>query len=380
MSWGLNVCTYNVMLTVPAPLRFNGQKTRAKHLPDSLHDLDQEVPGGLDVIVFEELMAPGSRNSVLRELKKLGWDHVSEKLSAGVFSDNSYIKVMAGGVVVASKHPIIYQKNHVFRDTGEGYDALACKGAVFCRIMKERNVFNLLATHLQAWDTPECVDIRRTQAKMCTELVESLALPEDEPLIFAGDFNVDTGSKVEFDELLSTLSATRVGGEGGLEDFTSDPMTNALVGNDDMKMYSTEKYPRGCYTEYMDTLSCPCCPRRIVDHVLFSTKHLRPSAGKTNVHALKSREDMKVRMRLGTKRTHRDLSDHYPVVGSFSFSAPTPFGARTITSTLPPDTTLSKKWRTVITASTFALIVAMSILWIIIWQLSGLQKFRHVRK
>jgi hypothetical protein len=78
--WGFNVCTYNVMLTIAEPLRFNGQRVRASLIPGALARLDAIEPGGLDAIVFVELIAEDVRLAVLAEMKTLGWCYATDTL------------------------------------------------------------------------------------------------------------------------------------------------------------------------------------------------------------------------------------------------------------------------------------------------------------
>ena len=54
-QWSLNICTYNLMLPIDEPIRYNGQYERASRV---IHDIDMVTPGGIDVIILQELMIP----------------------------------------------------------------------------------------------------------------------------------------------------------------------------------------------------------------------------------------------------------------------------------------------------------------------------------
>lgn len=358
MSWGINVCTYNVMLTVPKPLRFNGQNKRAKRIPAALARLDKQHE--LDVIVFVELIEPKTRKKVLDKMADLGWKYVSKPLTANAFF--SSLKVVTGGVVVVSKHPILVQKNYIFDDVCEGFDCAACKGGVFVRIQKGDNIVNVVGTHFQAWDTPTARKIRLSQAADCKKLIDSMQIPPDEPVILAGDLNIDLYTRqLEIQRLCSTMNISVCERQAGSYKFTSDPSTNKLMGNDEDSMYATHKkvFNKGCYSEYLQTLSCPCCPQEWLDYVAYSTDHLRPAESHMFViDNMKSDEPFKMHVNISTTRMVDDLSDHYPVVGHFVFDTDTPFGDRDIGSSLSKQHTISESWA--ITFGVLCLLVTLA--------------------
>ena len=343
-KWTLNVCTYNVMLTVPEPVRFNGQALRAKRIPERLAAMSRDVQE-LDVIVFVELIAPNTRAIVIDEMKKLGWPYVSTVLSKNAFF--SSLKIVSGGIVVVSKYPIIYQYNYVFENACEGYDCTACKGVVFCRIQKGTNIFNVVSTHFQAWDTPTAQKIRQSQAEDCAKIINSMNIPNDEPVIFLGDLNIDFYSRqTEIQKLCNQMSVKILDRKPKSHPFSSDPNTNKLMGNDEDIMYATDIYPNGCYSEYMATMTCPCCPQEWLDYVAYSTEHLAPSSAEMFVYKLKAQCPFRMNFNISTERIVDDLSDHYPVIGTFNFNKETPFENRPIRTSLPDQNIISNKWKT----------------------------------
>ena len=352
--WDLTVCTYNLMLTVPQPIRYNGQMERAKRIPTVLKDIDEKTP--LDVVVFQELIAPACRKVVLKGMKKAGWKHASKLLSTNPFSAS--LKIVSGGVMVCSKYPILFEKNLVFRGECEGFDCNACKGAVFCRIAKGQNVFNLIATHLQAWDTPKAKRIRQIQARDCARLLASMNLASDEVVLFAGDFNIDFYTRQkELRRMCEILDMSIAKIEKESPRFTSDPSTNQLMGNDEDIMYATDKYPNGCYEEYMRDGFCPCCPQEWLDYIGHSLSHRVPTSHTMRAIRAKSRESFSMKFNMTTERDSRDVSDHYPVVATSVFSVETPHAAREITCNLQDPPLVSHAWKsTFITAPIVCLI------------------------
>ena len=342
MVWRVNVCVYNVMLPVAAPIRFNGQDERANRIPEAIQRLSSTVPD-LDVVVFIELISPPTRKIILEAMSKLGWIYVSDILSSGMFS--SSLKLVNGGIVVMSRYPIIFQYNYIFEHLCEGYDCSACKGVVFCRIQKGNNIFNILCTHLQAWDTPVAKQIRKEQILDCQKVLESIGIPLDEPVIIAGDFNIDFYTRqTEIDILTDILRMTICDKKAGSPDFTSDPSINQLMGNDEDSKYATDFYPKGCYAEYVRTMRCPCCPQEWLDYIGFSNVHLAPATSVMYAYVLKADTPFLAHINITTERNISDLSDHFPVIGKFIFNEDTPFCRRLIQAPHLAQNIISIRW------------------------------------
>jgi hypothetical protein len=286
-----------------------------------------------------------------------------------VLSDGLGLKVATGGVVIVSKYPILYQQQHVFHGNCEGYDCFACKGVVFCRIVKDGNVVNVVGTHFQAWDTPRAKEIRMGQAQACQQLVASLAIPADEPIVLVGDWNLDLYTRqAELQRLSAVLQMTVVAQRTGSYEFTTDPSSNNIVGNDEDVMYATARYPQGCYTEYMDTLHCPCCPQEWLDYVAFSTVHLAPCQADMRVVQLKQERPFRMMFNLTMERETTDLSDHYPVIGTFHFAQATPYAHRRLLSSLPVPSTVSAEWCTVFQVVFGVVVVGVVLLGVVLFR------------
>lgn len=340
--WSIQVCTYNVMLPVIEPIRSNGQARRVEVLPQAIKEMSDTVRGGIDVIVLQEVIPTQYRQQLLSKLALYGWVYTSNPLQTPFMSGN--LKLVSGGIVICSKHPILTQHQSIFDTDCQHADCAACKGVLYCRILLPHdNVVNIFGTHFQAWNTQRAYHIRRQQSQQCSDFIQSLNIPEDEPLIFAGDLNTDYYTRhSEVYEMLATLNMkfTKTCEDSHL--FTSDPKTNNMVGNDDTMMYATDIFPNGCYHEYINTLSCPCCPRELLDYILFSSMHLQPITSECKVRVLKTKNPITINLNLTTKRSIHDLSDHYPLIGRLSYNQPAPFKNRKITTTMEPYS--NKSW------------------------------------
>ena len=334
--WSVNMMTYNLMLPVSEPLRFNGQEQRSSRIPAELAKLDATMLGGLDIVAFQELIPPGYRHKVLLAMRQIGFPFQTPVLSVP-FTTNQF-KLASGGVVICSRHPIIATSNHVFDTICEGADCMACKGVVYARILlPNSNVINVFVTHLQAWDTPKASDIRRAQCQQVVTFMKTCNIVADEVVVLMGDLNVDYFSnQAELLRMLETMHMTlvpHVTPAGIHAVFSSDPATNVLVGNDETLMYATQEYPKGCYDEYINALSCPCCPRERLDYALVSADHLKPVSGTSYIYPLKTAEPFNVQLNVTTTRAIRDLSDHYPLLTRLTFANKTPFKHRQVLAT-----------------------------------------------
>lgn len=329
--WTTNIASYNLMLSVPEPIRFNGQTQRLERLPAGMTKLSQETPGGLDVIICQELIPSTYHTMLTQAMADRGWTYASDPLASS-YSSNLF-KLVNGGVVVFSKYPILDQRQFVFDTDCQFSDCMAAKGVVYCRILlPDQNVINVLSTHFQAWHTPRAQRVRQLQAQRFFDFVQSLQIAPDEAVVFLGDLNIDFyTSQQELTGIMRTLhmDLNSFKAYPGKK-FSSDPNTNALMGNDEDVMYATKFYPQGCYEDYLNTLNCPCCPQEMLDYAGYSTDHLKPVQASFQVHPLKYDDYFTVKMNSTTERKIKDLSDHYPIVASYQFPQATQFAERSI--------------------------------------------------
>ncbi len=315
MDIQFKVMTYNIFQPVNEPIRYYGQKERSARLEAALRPVVVDV----DAIVIQEAVIGSARRHLDRAASALGFAHRTKDLNA--------LLSVAGGVIIYSRHEIVQEASSVFGDNCIGADCFAAKGIVFARIRKEGRFFNLFGTHMQAWPSLKAQAVRDQQIKHIERFMASFQLPADEPCLLAGDLNIDMYEhKSTLKHLTYRLSLTvpTVSDESHM--FTIDPKTNALVGADDISAYRTPDYPNGCKDVYVKTQRCPCCFYEWLDYTLFSRKHLQPTSSRMQAIMLKVPEPFSIKwMSLRGRADVQDLSDHYPVVGTFVFP-PAPDG------------------------------------------------------
>ena len=378
----LKTVNWNLFLRWTQVTGLEGQDERAGAIAGALAQL-----GDVDVVTFEEswcgndqilsgrvMCGSSDTRQILRDgMKNHGWiysTNVVDDPGASVFYKQSN-----GGAVIFSKWPIVATSQYVYK-TCSGSDCHAAKGAVYARIEKPTTgkpfCINIIATHLQAWSTPEGAKSRAGQLnEIMKEFVPRLGLhpQSNEPLIFQGDMNIDEVLyPEERDNMLMILHAeTPPMSEDSLP-FSSDPSRNFLVGKDsaaqdgkclaaykDAVKESTDIPSKACRvpkttasgknirSKFMKNgrlnigteCFCPCCPSEFLDYILYSTntKFLQPTVSTQKIVDLKSplpltykwgwcsnagclvdkKEDASI-------RNSRMLSDHFPVVAEFTFS------------------------------------------------------------
>lgn len=304
-----NVLVYNIFSPVPEPLRFYGQKERSVRVKDVLRQLDQQHD--LDVVILDEVIAPETQSVIFTDLPTLGFKYKTKKITE-VFSVN-------GGVVVFSKHPITQEACTVFGDRCVGIDCFAAKGVSYARVCKNGMYFNVFGTHLQAWPGVRAHATRVQQIDQTQRFLQQLQIPEDEPVLFAGDLNTDLFLDRDYIQHLSfTLGMEVPELHPDSHPFTVDPQHNKLVGNDDPSEYTSDDWPHGCVEEYYRTLSCPCCPAQWLDYTLYSKRHLQPVHADMRALPVKV-PPFRIKVNATQEAEVEDVSDHFPVLGHFVF-------------------------------------------------------------
>lgn len=322
-----NLLAYNIFMR-PTTLFANDQWPRSEVLPSKLKEFD--------AVVFSEAFDDGIRRQLQGDLRaEYPW-RTPILGSDGLFGQD-------GGVSIISRWPITATSQRGFRHAcrdedvsigtfgvlqvvtdksglgctlGEvlggvctGNDCLADKGVLYARIEKHGRPFHVFASHTQSGEgnasTRFCVhpttgdlvpcavpaprNVRAQQFRIIKRFMDALSIPDTEPVIIAGDFNVDKYNEEEFKAMLSILDAS---------------------------------YPRSLGHPYTvdDSFNTRAHGRSYLDYVLVSNRHLQP------IEAL---------LETLTPRSPRafggdyDLSDHFPVFGQFMFPSP----AETIVAT-----------------------------------------------
>lgn len=307
-----NVCTYNVMIPVPEPIRFNGQFERSRRIKSGVEEIQSKV-GDIDVLCFQEIMPDRYRVVVEDGMKEIGLKYITKPLThANALAD--------GGILICSRHPIVQQYHLPFRSDCISDECLCTKGAVYARVMVEPNMYiNVVGLHTHAFNSARARHIRIQQIKEVRLMVEDMQLPPWEPLILIGDFNVDRYTQSDDMKLMERVGKIQfVNIAPTSHPYSSDPGTNKLMGNDSPSEYASKEFPNGCYEYFIQNGTCPCCPRELLDYAAFGTDSLNPVTSWSQVVPIKV-TPFKSSFNRSKSKVMSDLSDHYPVASRLTF-------------------------------------------------------------
>jgi phospholipase C len=237
-----------------------------------------------------------------------GWDSIT-----GDCSDA--ITVVRGGMCIASKWPILEQHAYIFVNSIFGSaDYQANKGAAYIEIDKNGYIYHVLGTHLQAThdgDADTEHEVRMAQLDEMKTWIDSFGIPASEPVILAGDMNVDFSLTDQIiDMLLISNTALNFPNDQGFGSYPEDNWMSRAF-----------NYYFGYDMCYDDTL----------DYVLTRTDHLMPATMPAmEVVPLKAQESWYWSYLYGTwplcsgSYWHdgytTDLSDHYPVAVTYTYA------------------------------------------------------------
>ncbi|TYZ58017.1 hypothetical protein PybrP1_012833 [[Pythium] brassicae (nom. inval.)] len=327
----LSVGTYNVWMMPRIVSAFTSvspkKNTRAR--------LIAEVLPPCDVWVFTECFDHRARALLLDKLKAAGYFYASPTVGHKRLKRENMRKVLNGGVVLASKYPIVTVRIKLFKEACLGADKLADKGVLYCKILKDGLPVHVFATHLQAWSDPASRAMRRTQMRMIADFQRAVGGidPVNDPVLIVGDLNVNfwlNKTDHEYDEMLTLLNArdpavvashtrraTAVAGDasagGDDDDAASSGHSGELARAGDPKLARQFSFDPRLNALAADGLSTDGS-LELLDFVLLSKSHRQPSSAQSWVVPLTTSTPWKWR-----KLPQFNLSDHYPVVSSFTF-------------------------------------------------------------
>ncbi len=274
----LNVMAYNVQMLPNGITGLPQADLRSDLLPAHFSPWQ-------DVVIFCEVFDNPPRNDqLIPAMQEEGFQHHTTILNK---QDGSSIIPTNGGVMIFSRWPIVDQNEIEYSKCGTGSgDCGATKGVKYAAIDKLGKRYHLFGTHMDAGGGQDDIDARRSQIGELRQFIDTLGIPDGEPVIIGGDFNLGPNSS------------------GGLFPAFKDSM-NPLIPE-----------PIGFYESNFsgDTGS-------IIDHVWADSRHLLPTDATNNIITFRSIAD--------TMWDLSDFSDHRSVQGRFVFPAITSTGPDT---------------------------------------------------
>jgi len=252
----------------------------------------QALPTDCDIVLFEEAFCKRARKVLFDVMAKRGFIYQSPVV--GQYG----IRPVDGGVVLLSKYPIVEAEIKKFGLVCARDDCLADKGMLYVKIEKEGWNVHIIGTHAQAWNYENAINARMEQFQIMREFILNKSIPIHEPVLVAGDLNVDKYNKQDqHEQMLQILKCAEASYTDESENkYSSDGEKNVLASVGLSSDGSSE----------------------LLDYILFSTEHLQPKSAETWVMPVQATTGWQ-RERNGVIETVQDLSDHYPVVAQFTF-------------------------------------------------------------
>lgn len=254
----LKIMTYNIWAL---PVIASHIDARYKLIPDYVK--------GYDVLALQEVFASG-REGFLLELAK-EYPYQTKML------DKPGFNIYDGGVIIVSRYPIVNEAQYVFPDCS-GTDCFADKGVNYAEVIKGGEAYHIFATHTASTDTQTAREHRQRQFQQIRDLAQSLNIPDNETVIYSGDFNVN---KLKFPEDYQQMMVNLKADEPKYSGYTAstfDPRINDFSGDKNV--------------EYLD-------------YVMVSNEFNIKSINENHVDVPRSTDK--------SIWKHYNLSDHFPV-------------------------------------------------------------------
>lgn len=189
----LKILTWNIY-SLPFYINNSKRVERAKGLVEILKNLDY------DVIVLQETFHKKSFKIIEEGLKQVYPYQVKADRKSGFLKYHH-------GIFIISKLPAKVLDTITFKNC-KGADCLAKKGAILIELEKDRQVFQVLGTHLQSMDKDKHEAIRKTQRKHITTFLNKNK-KVNVPQLLCGDFNTNYNNLNRRIDLLNDLEITK---------------------------------------------------------------------------------------------------------------------------------------------------------------------------
>ena len=193
----INAMFYNIQMITFGVSGMPLASERAALLPAQISEYQ-------DVVVFSEVFDDGPReDDLIPAMEAAGFPYRTTILNApGIIPIPTN-----GGVIIFSRWPIEAEDEIDFAECGQAAsDCLANKGIKYARINKMGKRYHVFGTHMDAGSGADDIFARRTQMAEMRDFIADLEIPENEPVIFGGDFNTDPiGTDMDYQAFRDTM-------------------------------------------------------------------------------------------------------------------------------------------------------------------------------
>lgn len=209
----LKILSWNIYMLPHLDFK-NSNKMRAAAIAKELNLSDYSI------IIFQEAFDINARNKIREVLKQ------NFPFFYGPANNSSWYSThTSSGLWIASRIPL----NEIYSirfGIASGFDRFANKGAILLEGEWHKQVFQLVATHIQSDDYPW--DIREQQIR---DIHNKLLLPYSRdgiPQIICGDFNTDHAETSHYNTMLTVIDA-QDGELTGIEKYSFSSEGNEIT-------------------------------------------------------------------------------------------------------------------------------------------------------
>ena len=235
---------------------------------------------GYDVLTLSETIDQKATTNILLPALKTEYPYYTKNYHSWLV--RGIPMIVGSGLRVVSKYPILNQDVHYFHHCS-GLQCFASKGVVYAKINKLGQVYHIFVSHTQSGDNSKSKQARLDQVQEIKTFIDSKNIPNNEPVIVAGDLNIDKFNKPDEYATMQTTLNTQVPSMSGWK-YSFDSQHN--------------HWAKGS-SEY-------------IDYILPLNEHLQPLKSFNHVTPLRSTNDDLWGL--------WDLSDHYAVTGTFEYA------------------------------------------------------------
>ncbi|GMF65241.1 unnamed protein product [Phytophthora lilii] len=308
----LSVGTYNVWMMPRKVSAFTScspkKNTRARLIGDMLPPCD--------IWVLTECFDYRARDILLDKMANAGYFFFSPTVGHKRMNKSNMRKLLNGGVLLASKYPILSVRVKLFEGACAGADKLADKGVLYCKILKDGLLVHVFSTHLQAWNDPLSRTMRKLQMDMVANFMRAMDIDEvNDTVLFVGDLNVNywlNKTNQEYDEMLDIFEAKdpSVVRPRKLGNASDSDQKETAAEFKHLRKYSFDPRVNALAADGLSTDGS----LELLDYILYSRTHRQPKTATSWVQPLTTTQPWMWR-----SQPQYNLSDHFPVVSEFTF-------------------------------------------------------------
>ena len=261
---------------------------------------------GVDAVAFTELYVAADRTTVLAAMARAGLTH-----HAVLAPPTSLGWLRWHGVVVASRWPIEAQDSLAYRHACHGLDCFTGKGAIYLRLRRGTQLIHLVATHFYLGHSEADPAQRQLQALALADFIGRQGIAPQEPVILAGDLNAAWAS--DGPAILATLRAYP-NPPGGALDHTFAGADHPLGGSPKQSLQARCQRAHRALPPLLQQSG------KWIDYVVALAPGQRPARASQRALPIWG-APIPYGPACGEHCQIEALSDHYPVLGEFTFES-----------------------------------------------------------